>query len=301
MAGLLASAPVIGDLGALFAAAGHEIALVGGSVRDVLLGRTIDDFDFATSARPEDTEELMRELGRRALDPRAGVRHHRRAQAQPASGDHDIPQRRLRPRVPQAAGGLRRLTDRRPVAPGLHHQRDGGVPAGIDVRRPVRRSERSRGPDAAHPRHPGAVVHRRPAADAACRAVRRVSSASRWIPASWTRCPRCPSGSRSCRPSGYGTSSSSWSCLHIPRSVCSCWSVPAWPNRSFPSCRPCAWNGTSTTGTRTCTNTRSPCWSGGRAGVAAARRRPRPRHQAGRPAARHRQAADPALRAAVDL
>ncbi len=60
MAGLLASAPVIGDLGALFAAAGHEIALVGGSVRDVLLGRTIDDFDFATSARPEDTEDLMR-------------------------------------------------------------------------------------------------------------------------------------------------------------------------------------------------------------------------------------------------
>src|SRR6185503_15723072 len=48
------------EVGALFAAAGYEIALVGGSVRDVLLGRTIEDFDFATSARPEATEDLMR-------------------------------------------------------------------------------------------------------------------------------------------------------------------------------------------------------------------------------------------------
>lgn len=51
--------PVIDELGARFAAAGEELALVGGPVRDAMLGRLQNDLDFATSARPEKTEKLL--------------------------------------------------------------------------------------------------------------------------------------------------------------------------------------------------------------------------------------------------
>ncbi|WP_296602766.1 CCA tRNA nucleotidyltransferase [Nocardioides sp.] len=53
-------APVIDALGERFAAAGHELALVGGPVRDAMLGRQHNDLDFATSARPEQTEALLK-------------------------------------------------------------------------------------------------------------------------------------------------------------------------------------------------------------------------------------------------
>src|SRR3989442_14471821 len=45
--------PVADELGDRFAAAGHELHLVGGSVRDALLGRLGDDLDFCTDATPE--------------------------------------------------------------------------------------------------------------------------------------------------------------------------------------------------------------------------------------------------------
>ena len=41
------------DLARLFARAGHDLALVGGPVRDVFLGRPPTDFDLATDASPE--------------------------------------------------------------------------------------------------------------------------------------------------------------------------------------------------------------------------------------------------------
>ena len=53
-------APVIDELGARFRDAGEEIALVGGPVRDALLGRLQNDLDFTTSARPEVTERLVK-------------------------------------------------------------------------------------------------------------------------------------------------------------------------------------------------------------------------------------------------
>ncbi|MDQ3616194.1 MAG: CCA tRNA nucleotidyltransferase [Actinomycetota bacterium] len=57
---LLRLAPVIDELGKRFEAAGEQIALVGGPVRDAMLGRLQNDLDFATSARPEVTERLVR-------------------------------------------------------------------------------------------------------------------------------------------------------------------------------------------------------------------------------------------------
>ena len=62
IADLLQLPPVAIDLGARFAAAGHELHLVGGSVRDLILGRSTDtpDLDFATDARPEQVQELAR-------------------------------------------------------------------------------------------------------------------------------------------------------------------------------------------------------------------------------------------------
>jgi poly(A) polymerase len=47
-------------LAEIFAAAGEEIYLVGGSVRDAFLGRPLEDFDFATSARPDQVSRLLK-------------------------------------------------------------------------------------------------------------------------------------------------------------------------------------------------------------------------------------------------
>ncbi len=52
VAELLRISPVVDELGRRFAAAGHELHLVGGSVRDALLGRLGDDLDFTTDAHP---------------------------------------------------------------------------------------------------------------------------------------------------------------------------------------------------------------------------------------------------------
>ena len=46
-------------LGERFVAAGHQLALVGGSVRDLVLRRRITDLDFATDAPPEQTEAVL--------------------------------------------------------------------------------------------------------------------------------------------------------------------------------------------------------------------------------------------------
>jgi len=57
--GELADSAAVSRLAAAFSAAGHELALVGGSVRDAFLNRDLTDLDFTTSARPDDILALV--------------------------------------------------------------------------------------------------------------------------------------------------------------------------------------------------------------------------------------------------
>ncbi|MCP3818113.1 CCA tRNA nucleotidyltransferase [Streptomyces sp. A3M-1-3] len=57
---LLRVSPVADDLARRFRDAGFSLALVGGSVRDALLGRLGNDLDFTTDARPEDVLKIVR-------------------------------------------------------------------------------------------------------------------------------------------------------------------------------------------------------------------------------------------------
>jgi poly(A) polymerase len=50
----LAASPTVARLADAFAHAGHELALVGGPVRDSFLGRAVTDLDFTTSASPDE-------------------------------------------------------------------------------------------------------------------------------------------------------------------------------------------------------------------------------------------------------
>ncbi|MDQ4021695.1 MAG: CCA tRNA nucleotidyltransferase [Actinomycetota bacterium] len=56
---LLRIAPVADELAARFTAAGHSLYLVGGSVRDALLGRLGSDLDFTTDARPDAIQRIV--------------------------------------------------------------------------------------------------------------------------------------------------------------------------------------------------------------------------------------------------
>ncbi|SCL38764.1 poly(A) polymerase [Micromonospora pallida] len=60
VAELLRVSPVADELGRRFARAGHELHLVGGSVRDALLGRLGEDLDFCTDAHPDQTLKVLK-------------------------------------------------------------------------------------------------------------------------------------------------------------------------------------------------------------------------------------------------
>ena len=56
----LAAHPVVATLARVFADAGRDLAIVGGPVRDALLGRVTHDFDFTTDARPDEILALVK-------------------------------------------------------------------------------------------------------------------------------------------------------------------------------------------------------------------------------------------------
>jgi poly(A) polymerase len=51
--------PIADDLAGRFTQAGHRLYLVGGSVRDALLGRLGTDLDFTTDARPAEIQRIL--------------------------------------------------------------------------------------------------------------------------------------------------------------------------------------------------------------------------------------------------
>ncbi|WP_062519209.1 CCA tRNA nucleotidyltransferase [Demequina silvatica] len=68
-AGLWAALPPeITELAEAFEREGHELALVGGPVRDAFLGRSSADLDFTTSASPEQSERLLKRWTRATWD-----------------------------------------------------------------------------------------------------------------------------------------------------------------------------------------------------------------------------------------
>ena len=67
MVQMIAVPPVAEELAAVFAGAGHQLFLVGGSVRDALLQRPVSDLDFTTDARPEQILALLTSWSRGAI------------------------------------------------------------------------------------------------------------------------------------------------------------------------------------------------------------------------------------------
>ncbi|WP_235926155.1 CCA tRNA nucleotidyltransferase [Actinokineospora pegani] len=66
---LLRVSPVADDLAERFARAGHRLYLVGGSVRDAVLGRLHgNDLDFTTDARPDQILKLLKPWGEAVWD-----------------------------------------------------------------------------------------------------------------------------------------------------------------------------------------------------------------------------------------
>ncbi|MEV5040785.1 CCA tRNA nucleotidyltransferase [Microbacterium sp. LMI1x-1-1.1] len=66
--GALAEAPVSAALARAFADAGYELAIVGGPVRDALLGRRVNDLDYTTNARPDDILRIVKPLSTATWD-----------------------------------------------------------------------------------------------------------------------------------------------------------------------------------------------------------------------------------------
>lgn len=66
--GALAASPVVSTLAGAFERAGFELAIVGGPVRDALLGRATNDLDFTTNARPDDILRIVEPLATATWD-----------------------------------------------------------------------------------------------------------------------------------------------------------------------------------------------------------------------------------------
>ena len=182
--------PVLDELSPLterFAAAGHRLYLVGGTVRDLLIADDADDRRLRRHHRRAAGRDqgVPRGLGRRDLDAGRALRHDRRQEGRADLRDHDPSRRGVQRRLAQAGRRVRRRHRGRPVAPRLHGQRHGARAdrGDADARRSVRWRRRPRDPHAAYAAVAGSVVQRRSAADAARGAVHRPA----------TNCSRCRS------------------------------------------------------------------------------------------------------------
>jgi poly(A) polymerase len=66
--GDLAASPTVSRLANAFAAAGHELALVGGPVRDAFLDRVTNDLDFTTDATPDQILAIVKPISQTHWD-----------------------------------------------------------------------------------------------------------------------------------------------------------------------------------------------------------------------------------------
>jgi poly(A) polymerase len=64
----LAASPSVAKLSASFVAAGRQLALVGGPVRDAFLGRAVSDLDFATDATPDQILHIVEPISSATWD-----------------------------------------------------------------------------------------------------------------------------------------------------------------------------------------------------------------------------------------
>lgn len=64
----LAATEPVAVLARAFADAGHELALVGGPVRDAFLGRAVTDLDFTTDARPDTILDIVEPIASATWD-----------------------------------------------------------------------------------------------------------------------------------------------------------------------------------------------------------------------------------------
>ena len=164
--------PVLARLAASFAAAGYQLYLVGGAVRDRLLGRPSPDLDLTTDAVPAAVRRLARDVQPDAMH---GVGEKfgtiglvfagRNIEITTFRGE----QYERGSRKPRVQYGV--IARRGPGAAGLHYQRHGAGPRGR-AGRPVWRAGRPAGrADSRRWGTPRAVC-RRPAAAAAGGALR---------------------------------------------------------------------------------------------------------------------------------
>ena len=114
--------PDAAELGELYRAAGFELYLVGGIVRDNLLddGGHFTDFDLTTDATPEQSEQILRAWGEHTWD--IGKEYgtiSARKNGRGVRGD-DLPCRGVRVRFAEADGGVRYRFERRPGASRFH-------------------------------------------------------------------------------------------------------------------------------------------------------------------------------------
>ena len=241
---------------------GEEARVVGGAVRNALLGEPIGEFDIATTAVPRGGDPARHRRGLQAGADRHRARHHHRGDRQPAVRGDDAARGRRDLRPPRQCALRPRLAGRRRAA-RLHHERAFGH------RRRRRARLRRR---ACRSRSAARALHRRRG-----KAHRRgLSAHPALLPLPrrlWPRAARCRGACRlhrrarrsrrNCRASGCG-----WNCSSFcwrgtrrrrsrswrsPACWCRCWAAcpisrvsTTWPrSRRRPACRPIRCSGSA--------------------------------------------------------